>query len=443
MSIKTKFLLYFLITIALSFALVIEVILFYNSSSYIDGLISLVILVIFIALYFVIRKDFLLPFNELQKWVRGYKINQNARLEEKQPSSFQPIASAINHLIEENQYLYDDMETILKKQIQRLSKKSASLETLYGISSKLNKMHSTNELFESFLDIYINMTGARSGVARSLNANGELQLAATRGVIDKNGQVSEILVSDCFCGEIALAQDAYVQFSVHTCAKCVGKKSQQQAKVGSIFIPLRYHNKTLGIFNLFFDIEPSLAQDERALLQSISDNISVALDKARLDRETKRMELSQERLLLSQEMHDSLAQTIYSLKLQTTVLGDSIKNSKIFKTKKVIYKKYSLKNFFKKINNRVNRYDNISIFGAGQKGILLFNNLSNKEKIKFFIDEDKNKFNKNLCGVQIKNPKKINNSSKVLLIDEKKRMFRLSKKYPKINFIKFNCNNFF
>ncbi|MDP6104108.1 MAG: histidine kinase [Gammaproteobacteria bacterium] len=327
MSIKTKFLLYFLITIALSFALVIEVILFYNSSSYIDGLISLVILVIFIALYFVIRKDFLLPFNELQKWVRGYKINQNARLEEKQPSSFQPIASAINHLIEENQYLYDDMETILKKQIQRLSKKSASLETLYGISSKLNKMHSTNELFESFLDIYINMTGARSGVARSLNANGELQLAATRGVIDKNGQVSEILVSDCFCGEIALAQDAYVQFSVHTCAKCVGKKSQQQAKVGSIFIPLRYHNKTLGIFNLFFDIEPSLAQDERALLQSISDNISVALDKARLDRETKRMELSQERLLLSQEMHDSLAQTIYSLKLQTTVLGDSIKNS--------------------------------------------------------------------------------------------------------------------
>jgi two-component system nitrate/nitrite sensor histidine kinase NarX len=64
-------------------------------------------------------------------------------------------------------------------------------------------------------------------------------------------------------------------------------------------------------------------------LQSISDNISVSLDKARLDRETKRMELSQERLLLSQEMHDSLAQTIYSIKLQTTVLGDSLKKSSI------------------------------------------------------------------------------------------------------------------
>jgi two-component system nitrate/nitrite sensor histidine kinase NarX len=156
-----------------------------------------------------------------------------------------------------------------------------------------------------------------------------LQLAAVRGVIDKKGQVMDVLSSDCFCGEIALAQDAYVQFSVHTCAKCVGEKSQEKANVGTIFIPLRYHNKTLGIFNLFFDTEPSLAQDERSLLQSISDNISVSLDKARLDRETKRMELSQERLLLSQEMHDSLAQTIYSIKLQTTVLGDSLKKSSI------------------------------------------------------------------------------------------------------------------
>jgi two-component system nitrate/nitrite sensor histidine kinase NarX len=122
-----------------------------------------------------------------------------------------------------------------------------------------------------------------------------------------------------------MASDVCVKFSVHTCAKCVGEKSQAQASVGTIVIPLRYHGKTLGIFNLFFDTEPSLAFDERALLESIADNIAIALDKARLDEQTKRMELSQERLFLSQEIHDSLAQTIYSLKLQVTVLGDMLK----------------------------------------------------------------------------------------------------------------------
>ena len=329
MNIRIKFYLYFLITLVVSSILFIKVSGFYNDPNIIDGVLTSFIFFILLFLYAIIRKDFLLPFDDLRKWVREYQINQNARLEDSKHTSFQPVASAINHLIEENQYLYDDMETILNKQIQRLSKKSASLETLYGISSKLNKTHSTTELFENFLDIYISMTGAHSGVARSLTSDGELQLVAVRGVIDKKGQVSEILSSDCFCGEIALAKDSFVQFSVHTCEKCIGEKSREQARVGTIFIPLRYHNKTLGIFNLFFDTEPSLAQDERHLLQSISDNISVALDKARLDRETKRMELSQERLLLSQEMHDSLAQTIYSLNLQMTVLGDSIKGSNI------------------------------------------------------------------------------------------------------------------
>jgi hypothetical protein len=33
----------------------------------------------------------------------------------------------LNYLIDENQYLYDDMEDILHKQVQRLSKKSASI----------------------------------------------------------------------------------------------------------------------------------------------------------------------------------------------------------------------------------------------------------------------------------------------------------------------------
>jgi two-component system nitrate/nitrite sensor histidine kinase NarX len=251
--------------------------------------------------------------------------DQSARLSNKQKTAFQPVATAINHLIDENQYLYDDMEDILHKQVQRLSKKSASLETLYGVSSKLNSMHSATELFEYFLDVFMQMTFASSGVARRLINDTELHLVAQKGVIDDQGQQIDVVSSACFCGEVAMAPDSCVQFSVHTCQKCVGKKSEAKASVGTIFIPLKYHGKTLGIFNLFFDSEPSLAFDERALLESIADNIAIALDKARLDEETKRLELSQERLFLSQEIHDSLAQTIYSLKLQVTVLDDMLK----------------------------------------------------------------------------------------------------------------------
>ncbi|MBT3277684.1 ATP-binding protein [Candidatus Thioglobus sp.] len=328
MKIQYKFYLYFVVTVLLSPVLFTEISLVYSAGHIIDILLVSLILLVYFGLYLSIRKDFLLPYANLQDWVLGFKSNQSMRLDEAHDTTFQPVATAINHLIDENQHLYDDMESILKKQIQRLSHKSASLETLYNVSSKLNQLHSTDELFEYFLGMFASMTGASSGAARSLAEDGELYLVAQRGVIDPEGQQAQILNSDCFCGEVAMAKQAGVQFSVHTCGKCVGNKSREIADVGTIFIPLRHHGKTLGIFNLFFDSEPSLSFDERALLESIAENIAIALDKSTLNEQTKRMELSQERLFLSQEIHDSLAQTIYSLKLQVSVLGNSLKQAK-------------------------------------------------------------------------------------------------------------------
>ncbi len=324
MKIKAKFYFYLLTTIALSLLLAYESRRVYHFANGADIAGLLLILLLYLGLYLSIRKDFLSPFNDLQTWVKNYNIDQSARLNDKQKSTFQPVAVAINHLVDENQYLYDDMKDILNKQIQRLSKKSASLETLYSVSSKLNTLHSSTALFENFLAIFVNMTGASSGVARNLS-DGKLRLVTQHGVVDTHGQMANITKSDCICFDVAMAQDVRVQFSVHTCCKCVGEKSAAKANVGTIFIPLQCHGKTLGMFNLFFDNEPSLAFDERALLQSIANNVAIALDKARLDTQTKRMALSQEGLFLSQEIHDSLAQTIYSLKLQVSVLEDMLK----------------------------------------------------------------------------------------------------------------------
>jgi two-component system nitrate/nitrite sensor histidine kinase NarX len=325
--IKHKFYFYFAITALLSPILVSEILSAFATQNIADIILVVFIFATYFGLYLAIRKDFLLPFADLQAWVKGFKSNQNMRLDEAPQTTFQPVAAAINHLIDENQYLYDDMEDVLKKQIQRLSKKTASLETLYNVSSKLNQLHGTDELFNYFLAMFISMTGASAGAARSLSDDGELYLVAESGVIEPDGQEVQVLSSDCLCGEVAMAEQASVQFSVHSCARCVGNKSRKVATVGAIFIPLRHHGKTLGIFNLFFDSEPSLAFDERVLLESIAENIAIALNKAKLDEQTKRLELSQERLFLSQEIHDSLAQTIYSLKLQVSVLGNSLKQA--------------------------------------------------------------------------------------------------------------------
>jgi two-component system nitrate/nitrite sensor histidine kinase NarX len=299
MNIKRKFYLYLLATIGLAFPLAESIHLTYSSGESIFVIFLITIIAFYYYLYIRIRKDFLAPFSDLQRWVKDYKQNQNARLKDRDDSSFNSVAQAINHLIDENQNLYDDMETILKKQIDRLSKKTASLETLYEVSSKINKLKSIDEIYKHFLDIFIKMTGASSGAVRIFNKLNQLELQTSFGSKNKAGLEKVIDPHQCFCGEIANSTSAQVQFSVKRCVRCIGTKASDKATVGTIVVPLSYREVNLGIFLLFFDSEPSLPYDERALIQSMADNIAIAIDKARVDDESKRMSLTQQRLLLS------------------------------------------------------------------------------------------------------------------------------------------------
>jgi two-component system nitrate/nitrite sensor histidine kinase NarX len=68
MNIKTKFYLYFLITIILSPLLLYELVMVFQVFNEVDMAFVLLILLVYLGLYLSIRKDFLLPFNDLQQW---------------------------------------------------------------------------------------------------------------------------------------------------------------------------------------------------------------------------------------------------------------------------------------------------------------------------------------------------------------------------------------
>ena len=113
MGIKAKFYIYFLVTILLSPLLLLEVVLAFSNGNLVDIFLVIVILLIYLGLYLAIRKDFLMPFSELQDWVKRFKFNQNVRLDDEHNTTFQPVAKAINHLIDENRP-YQKKSSLLK-----------------------------------------------------------------------------------------------------------------------------------------------------------------------------------------------------------------------------------------------------------------------------------------------------------------------------------------
>jgi two-component system nitrate/nitrite sensor histidine kinase NarX len=302
MEIKLKFYLYFL------FATILPILIVVGWQYHLA--LSIIAIILFIWLYLLVRRDFALPLDSIWQWINNYNSQNNTK---HTSNSFSQVATAIDDLTKENQSLYDDMETVLNHQIKRLSKKTASLEILYNISEQLSQIRNKSELFNSFLPTLIKMSGASGGIAREVITKNNKEYLKITASLNNNFKADDLMGVNAPC-----LQASGVQFSVYNCPSCTTNPNH----IGTIFIPLIYKNRSLGAFGLFFDSEPSLAYDERMLLQTIGDNVALHLERLNQIEKNKQHEIFKERLYISQDIHDSLAQTIYSMNIKVSMLKD-------------------------------------------------------------------------------------------------------------------------
>ena len=92
-------------------------------------------------------------------------------------------------------------------------------------------------------------------------------------------------------------------------------------------VPVRAQDATIGVLNLFFRRERELDADERQLLETLGRHLGVAVENARLVAREKEMAVSEERNLLAQQLHDSIAQSLAFLKMQVGMLDGAMRRS--------------------------------------------------------------------------------------------------------------------
>jgi two-component system, NarL family, nitrate/nitrite sensor histidine kinase NarX len=84
------------------------------------------------------------------------------------------------------------------------------------------------------------------------------------------------------------------------------------------------HERTMGELNLFYNAEVAPSQAERSLLEALVAHLSAAMENLRLDSLAKEAAVSQERVLLARELHDSIAQSLAFLKIQVQLMRDAL-----------------------------------------------------------------------------------------------------------------------
>ena len=134
---------------------------------------------------------------------------------------------------------------------------------------------------------------------------------------------------DCLCSDVMDGIAGPTAFDVkfpprgmrlHACAR-------EGFATASAFT-ITQNKQRLGVFNLYFRTPRLVSEQEKNLLETLGRHLGVAIENQRLLSRERELAVSEERNLLAQELHDSIAQGLAFLNIQVQLLQDSLRHGK-------------------------------------------------------------------------------------------------------------------
>ncbi|WP_297446304.1 histidine kinase [Acidiferrobacter sp.] len=264
------------------------------------------------------------PLAHLRCWamrVRGG--NLSARIpEDRAAGEFAELASDVNALGERLKPL--TQERVEEGEDSRVI--ARWLGILNAITAGIASSQDLDELLPRFLFTLHNAGEVRGGIVRLLTGDGHLRLVASIGLPDAVvEQERRVALDCCLCGQAVGRRTLSVGQDLEACCTSWGQNPFPDEDLVLLAIPLRYDGRVVGLYNLFMERARVIGQnDVEDLLLGLGQHLGAAIEKMRLQDERRQLSLLQERMVIAHELHDSLAQTLASLRIQAQVLGETI-----------------------------------------------------------------------------------------------------------------------
>jgi len=282
---------------------------------------------------FVILVLLLIRVRRRLKFVKHLRIwaqqMRGGNLSSKIPMSNEPdlasIIEDINSLGGMLETLAFEMDAHSHAQTVRLARKTQSLDILYEIALSLTQQGSRDQVLESFLDTFIELVDARAATAHLLTSDGQMRLIASRRFDAITNGTGETLSTHCpHCGWTISNGSVHILTHRLVCARLPAEQPTDGGGEVAV-VPFQYHGRTLGIYTLYLDWPmSSLGEDALELLISIGRHLGLAIEKTHLDSDARRLAIMEERNIIGNELHDSLAQSLVSMRLRVKMLGEML-----------------------------------------------------------------------------------------------------------------------
>ena len=251
-----------------------------------------------------VRRDLHEPLSELYAWALGMCSGDfSTRVPAEGEGAYRKLAFHVNRLSEALERLADDMDDVVWRQTERLREKNASLELLYEVAASIHRLDSVDEILRVTSRSMMEMVGARGAMVCVRDAAGEMSVAA----------------------RIGRCPDGPEPDAAGEGGGDPSPRAQRGSDAGMVEVPLEHKGADLGVIRLFTGSPgPAGSRERHRLLRSVGRHLGMSIAKARTDEESKTLSIVRERAAIAYELHDSLAQTLASLRLQADVLADSL-----------------------------------------------------------------------------------------------------------------------
>ncbi|MCG2585950.1 type IV pili methyl-accepting chemotaxis transducer N-terminal domain-containing protein [Massilia sp. TS11] len=249
----------------------------------------------------------------------------SVRVDVESNDEFGQLARGFNDMAGRLETLYGNLEQRVQEKTQALEQQNMELALLYDISAFLQTPLPLEDLCRGFMDRINTYFAADGSSVRVLDpARGNLHMVVHTGISEALTDAEHCMkVGDCLCGDAVAKQVAVV----HDLRQVPRSEQLMCRKEGFATVAVYHiyaHKQHIGFFNLHFRSARAFSTNEDSLLNTLGRQLGVAIENLRLAARAREMAISEERNLVAQGLHDSIAQSLNFLNLQVQMLESSL-----------------------------------------------------------------------------------------------------------------------
>lgn len=253
----------------------------------------------------------------------------STRLPVESRDEFGVLAAGYNRMADELESLYSSLEQRVEEKTRQLAAQNLEITALFGMAAFLNQPNDIEAMCDGFLQRVLRQFEADGASIRTLDPEHQrLSLVASIGLSrDLTDSEHCMRVDDCYCGEATLGDKVFVIRDMRRKGKAPVLNCHRDGFSGVAVFRIVSRDAVLGSFSLHFREYRVLPASARQLLESFGQLLGVAFENRRLDAQARELAVVQERGLVAQGLHDSLAQGLNFLNLQLQLLEAAVRRN--------------------------------------------------------------------------------------------------------------------